>query len=986
MNRKIITVIGIGILIIMGSIAPPVFAANKTWDGGSGGDSNWQTGDNWDNNIAPSTYDALYFAGSTRLTPSNNYAANTQFNGITFNSGAGAFTLSGNDIKLGGNITNSSSNTQTMGLGMALQQDTTIDTGSGGITLNSTMFGISGMYNLVKSGSGLLTIKGSNSYFGTTTISAGSLLLDISGSGTGLGMGKVIDNGTIEFRILSSTTVGNNIEGTGGLNQTVPSTTTLSGTNTYTGATNISGGTIKLGSSGGLPSTSAVTLTNTSTLDLNGNNGSIGSLAGQSTGKVTNSGMFPVTLTIGGNNSSTNFFGYIENGSGGAVSLTKVGNGTLDLVDAQAKNTYSGTTTISGGTLIMETPNGGGNIIDNAALVFSTGNMTVSNAISGTGSVTYTGHNIITLNSNTTYAGATTINCGTLKLGMFGAIPDNSAVTISDSGVPIFPSKLDLNGKSETIGSLAGTTNTTVTSGAAGAVTLTAGGNDTSTAYAGIIENGSGTVSLTKTGTGNLGLSGTNTYTGVTTFAAGILGVSTIGNGGVAGNLGAASSAAGNLVFDGGALACMATGSTDRNFTINPGKTAIINLGASADLTISGAAAATTGGLTVNANNQTLTLSGNNLYTGATTVNSGTLKLGAAGVISDSSAVTVANGATLNLNGFTETVGSLAGSGNVYSGGFGATLITGADNTSTVFSGVLQNVPMITTLALTKTGTGTLTLTGANTYGGTTTISAGTLQVGSGGTTGTLGTAGVINNAALVFDRSNDLTVSNVISGTGTLTKAGAGTLTLSGANTYTGATTISSGTLKLSGLGSVSYSPLINVASSAHLDASALTNFSLASGQTIKGSGTVATGASGLTIPEGSVVAPGNSIGTLRVDGMTIEGTYDVEITETEADKIIAELYDLVLDNATLNIIYYGGAFDPTGLSWMIGEALVGDVTLSGTTSFTGTGGYTFTVETRNGGKELWLNGPASVPEPATVVGLALAAFAAALRRRSRR
>ncbi|MFG6490639.1 autotransporter-associated beta strand repeat-containing protein, partial [Roseateles sp. BYS78W] len=67
--------------------------------------------------------------------------------------------------------------------------------------------------------------------------------------------------------------------------------------------------------------------------------------------------------------------------------------------------------------------------------------------------------------------------------------------------------------------------------------------------------------------------------------------------------------------------------------------------------------------------------------------------------------------------------------------------------------------------SLTKSGTGTLTLTGANTYG-TTTISTGTLQVGNGGTTGTLGSGAVTDNAALVFDRSNAFTVSNTISGT----------------------------------------------------------------------------------------------------------------------------------------------------------------------------------------------------------------------------
>ena len=101
---------------------------------------------------------------------------------------------------------------------------------------------------------------------------------------------------------------------------------------------------------------------------------------------------------------------------------------------------------------------------------------------------------------------------------------------------------------------------------------------------------------------------------------------------------------------------------------------------------------------------------------------------------------------------------------------------------------------------MTKIGSGTLTLGGANTYTGSTTISSGTLQIGNGGTTGTLGTGPVIDDAALRINRSNAITVANAISGSGTLTQAGSGTTTLSGGtgNTYTGLTTVSAGTLNL--------------------------------------------------------------------------------------------------------------------------------------------------------------------------------------------
>src|SRR4029079_16709531 len=98
---------------------------------------------------------------------------------------------------------------------------------------------------------------------------------------------------------------------------------------------------------------------------------------------------------------------------------------------------------------------------------------------------------------------------------------------------------------------------------------------------------------------------------------------------------------------------------------------------------------------------------------------------------------------------------------------------------------------------LTQTGARTLILTGANTYTGGTTISAGTLQGGAGGTTGSI-VGDVLNNGVLAFNRSNALTYAGVISGTGSVTKSGTGTTTITGTNTYTGGTTISAGTLQV--------------------------------------------------------------------------------------------------------------------------------------------------------------------------------------------
>jgi autotransporter-associated beta strand protein len=95
-------------------------------------------------------------------------------------------------------------------------------------------------------------------------------------------------------------------------------------------------------------------------------------------------------------------------------------------------------------------------------------------------------------------------------------------------------------------------------------------------------------------------------------------------------------------------------------------------------------------------------------------------------------------------------------------------------------------------------GQGAIILTGDCTYSGTTTIGAGVLTVGFNTTTGALGPGPVVNHGELRFNRSNNVTVANDISGTGDLTKLATSTLTLNGALTYEGATTVSAGTLQL--------------------------------------------------------------------------------------------------------------------------------------------------------------------------------------------
>ena len=159
------------------------------------------------------------------------------------------------------------------------------------------------------------------------------------------------------------------------------------------------------------------------------------------------------------------------------------------------------------------------------------------------------------------------------------------------------------------------------------------------------------------------------------------------------------------------------------------------------------------GGLT-KAGTGTLLLSGANTYFGATTVDAGTLRLGINDAINNASALTVAAGATFDLNGFSTQAGSLAGAGSVTLGTGGAQLSFGTDNSSTTFSGSITGEGSVR-----KTGTGTFTLTGDATLSGPNetvfTISVGTVDVANTGSItatriqnfATLNNAGTINGS-----------------------------------------------------------------------------------------------------------------------------------------------------------------------------------------------------------------------------------------------
>ncbi|VVE77107.1 autotransporter [Pandoraea captiosa] len=196
---------------------------------------------------------------------------------------------------------------------------------------------------------------------------------------------------------------------------------------------------------------------------------------------------------------------------------------------------------------------------------------------------------------------------------------------------------------------------------------------------------------------------------------------------------------------------------------------------------------------------------------------------------------------------------------------------------------------------LTQIGPGTLTLVSNSTYTGGTTIAAGTLQLGDGGTTGSI-VGDVLNNGMLSFNRRDNVTFASRISGAGGLTQIGPGTLTLTNANPYTGVTTIGSGsTLALTGAASVAQSGgLINNGTfdiSGTAGGATITN--------LNGTGKVQMGSqslsvvnaggsfSGTLLGNGALTLRGGGLWILNGDNSDFTGTTDVVGGELEVGDI---------------------------------------------------------------------------------------------------
>ena len=667
----------------------------------------------------------------------------------------------------------------------------TVHSGIGGDSATSTEFsGVvrnasTSAVQIRKNGTGILILSNSaNSFNGQVQINAGTVsvasISSIGGGNSSLGAASTVANGTVFIGNAGNT--GRLLyTGTGSTNDRVINLAGSTG-----------GAILEQGGTGLLHFTSNFTAT------VGGNK----------------------TLTLQGSTAGTGeISGTIGNPATGTVSLRKDGSGTWTLSGA---NIYSGDTRINAGTLnithnralqnsAFDTSGGGVMTLGVSTPAFGglKGGTALASAItSGYASVTTltlnpasgeshsyggvisngaadielikSGAGNQTLSGINTYSGGTTIENGTLTL-------DGGSDRLLTSG-PVVLGSASTAGKLVLGGTTAANqTLTNLTTTAPGGSVV--GGNSTtnsiltlhltsgSTTFAGTL-GGAGTnenrLGLAKSGGGTLLLTATNnTYSGLTSVTdSGVLDVGTIDSGALSATsglfLGSTSLGSGNF----GIL--QGNGSFTRSLSGN------VTPGAGQVAGAAGGFAARGGELTVNfggagaqiALNQAGVVFGNNFVFGSSTADSKVVLV---------NPVNINSGAVNGTRKFTVIAG-----------------VGGAEATAAELRGVISNAPGFDN-GIRKEGDGMLILSAANNYTGPTLVTAGTVQIGNGGTTGSITSVGAITisaGATFAVNRSDLLTVGNTITGAGEVMQAGSGTTTLTAANTYSGGTRVGDGAL----------------------------------------------------------------------------------------------------------------------------------------------------------------------------------------------
>jgi autotransporter-associated beta strand protein len=775
------------LLVAIGIVSTAAHAQDATWNFAPGS-SDYNTPTNWTPTaapIGPSGTASFGTSGTTSLT----FSTGTTVDTFQFNPGASAYTfnLNGNFLEFtGAGILNNSSNSPTINALGLLQFDNTATAGNA--IINNTP--------------GSTTFTGFSTAGTATITNSGGGLLSFTDSSTAGSATITTNAGSLtQFTTNSDGAQARLITNAGG-------TVDFSGTSGFDGINLISAGSIE----------------GAGTYNLGANQ-----------------------LRVGGNNLSTVVSGTINDGGsfgGGNASLIKEGTGTLTL---SGVNTYSGGTSINGGTLLIAGAGTlgattaplsiGGGTLDLGGTTQTTGAMSmfggslingtlnstaflvggglISATLSGSGALTQDGDGTTTLAAANTYTGGTTINTGTLQ-----AAHATGATIDALSGGDI-----TINSAGALRSSVNGTLSNTITFNDSSLGTLSAAAGTTLTLTGGIFLNPDSVTTF-----------GTSADTGTV----------------LVNPSGISPSSSASIVVGGGILRA---GSFQLGSALGAIQSTTVNAGATLDLNDFSAAIHNLGGA---GSVVTGTLGNTNLSLVVDPATSSEFS----GVISGAGNVTVTGGGTTILSGDNTysngtsimaattlqignggTTGSIVG--NVLNGG---TLVVNRSNTIT-FAGVISDFSgdgPASAGSLVQNGTGTTILTANNTYTAGTTINAGTLQIGNGGTTGSI-LGNVLNNGTFAINRSDALAFGGVISGTGAFQQLGTGTTTLTAVQTYQGSTTISAGVLALTGTASIAASS--GVVANAKFDISGLSGGTSVTNLTGGSAGTVALGNNTLTL-----------------------------------------------------------------------------------------------------------------------------------------
>ncbi len=943
--------------------------------------------------------------------------------------------LTGSLIFTGGTVTLSGTNTYgggtTVNTGTLVIGATTALPTSGSIAINaasSLSLNIAGTFGGVGQSLTLNANQATTPILSTLSGAAVTLLSNITlTDGT---TNRIEANGA-----LGSLTLAGNFTGSGNLLKQASGNLVLSGTaNTNTGTTSIGNGTLTVNTGSALGTgnlTLSQTSTNATTVILNNAAQSIGTLTSSwaaLTGTIAQTlTLNSTTLTINQSADSTFGVGSVATLTSvitGTGSIIKEGTGTLTLTSA---NSYSGATTVNAGTLVtsgagvisgditvasgatltlgtvqtitslaangtvnvnvaetLGSLSGSGAVNANAAITVAntspavssfTGTFTGSSALnkSGTGTLSFGGNN------SSSYSGAVNVSGGVVKAAATGAL-GSGTVTLSAGSV------LGGNGATTTNNIVIGTAATSETLSYAAAANLLTWDFDTVTGTTFGPQNMAPTVmdaNLTSSGLtrgSGLGTSGTSTAKAWGGSGFGITGgttssVAITNNDFITFTITAAS----KLLNLGSILAYSSTksGSGPTNFlwqyklgsvdadpytditTIATGSVSTA-FSLSSITALQGIAAGTT--VTFRLVGYGASATGGNGYLKDITSNAA--DFGISGQIGSGTAGVAASGTgTLGMADVGTTTFS-TGSITVYNT---ATLDATQSDSIAVFQGVITGAG-----AITKTGAGIVKLSGANDFSGGLTISAGTLQVGDAGTTGTLGSATVTNNAILKFNRSNSYTVSNTITGSGSLVQDGVGgTTILTGSNTY-GTTTITNGTLQIGsgttgtlGSGAVTNNATLKFA---RTNSYTVSNDISGTGSLVQdgvGGTTILTGTNSYdttTITNGTLqVGNGGTTGSLGSGAVTNNATLTINRSNsyTVANAITGTGGLIINGNGTLTLsgannytgamTLNGGKISVNSLGTGAGTSAMGASTLSdvtklvingGTIEYTGTGG----------------------------------------------